>query len=106
MPSLAKHFWKCLDAIVESVNNKTAITYGELAEKLNLPSSQQEWHTVLNLIAAKTKDEIGDDLTWNVVYASGPAKGWGAILATAKNHRAQRYLIRAIGYRLQNMSAS
>jgi hypothetical protein len=84
MPSLARHFWKCLDAIVESINDTRPITYGELAKKLNLRSSQQEWHTVLNLIAAKTKDEIGDDLTWNVVYASGRAKGLGRYFSNGK----------------------
>jgi hypothetical protein len=31
----------------------------------------------LDLVAAKTKREVDYDLTWNVVYATGPAKGLG-----------------------------
>jgi hypothetical protein len=79
MPSLSRHFWPCLRVIRESVNNKNKITYGELAEKLGLKLAQQEWNTVLDLIAGKTKRELGDDydLTWIVVYASGPAKCLG-----------------------------
>ncbi len=77
MPSLSRHFWPCLAAICESINNKNKITYGELANKLKLKKAQQEWHTVLDPIAKKTKDEVGYDLTWNVIYASGPAKGLG-----------------------------
>ena len=39
--------------------------------------ANSEWNTVLDPIASKTKQEVGDDLTWNVVYATGPAKGLG-----------------------------
>jgi hypothetical protein len=77
MPSLSRHFWPCLKAICESVNNRKKITYGELADKLGLKLAQQEWNTVLDLIAGKTKREVDNDLTWNVVYARGPAKGLG-----------------------------
>ncbi len=77
MPSLSRHFWPCLKAICESVNNRKKITYGELANKLGLKLAQQEWNTVLDLIAGKTKREVDNDLTWNVVYARGPAKGLG-----------------------------
>jgi hypothetical protein len=61
------------------INNMEKITYGELADKLKLQLARQEWNTDLDLIAGKTKREVGDDchLTWNVVYASGPAKGLG-----------------------------
>jgi hypothetical protein len=79
MPSLIRHFWPCLEVIRQSVNDRKKITYGELAGKLGLESAQQQWNTVLNPVAAKTKDELGDDydLTWDVVYATGSAKGLG-----------------------------
>ncbi len=77
MPSLSRHFWPCLKVICESVNNRKKITYGELADKLGLKLAQQEWNTVLDLIAGKTKREVDNDLTWNVVYARGPATGLG-----------------------------
>ncbi len=79
MPSLSRHYWPCLQAIIDSVNIGKKVTYGELADKLGLKLAQQEWNTVLNLIAGKTRRELGDDydLTWNVVYASGKAKGLG-----------------------------
>jgi hypothetical protein len=68
-----------LEVICESINERRKITYGELADQLKLPLARQAWETVLDLIATKTKSELGDDydLTWNVVYASGPAKGLG-----------------------------
>jgi len=75
MPSLSRYFWPCLAAICESINNKKKMTYGELAVRLKLKSAQQEWNTVLDLVAGKTKREVGHDLTWNVVYATGPARG-------------------------------
>ena len=86
MPSLSRHFWPCLQAILDSVNTRKKITYGELAEKLGLKLAQQEWNTVLDLIAGKMKRELGDDydLTWNVVYASGPAKGLGRYFSNGK----------------------
>src|SRR5258708_26027086 len=80
MPSLIRHFWPCLRVIIERVNNQQKITYGELAEALGLSLAQQEWHTVLNPIAEKTKADLGQDydLTWNVVYGrNGPAAGLG-----------------------------
>jgi hypothetical protein len=77
MPSLSRHFWPCLEAIIESVNDRKRITYGQLADRLGLKLAQQEWNTVLDLIAGKTNREVGSDLTWNVVYASGPAMGLG-----------------------------
>jgi hypothetical protein len=77
MASLLKHSWRCLEVIIESVNNRTKIKYGELADKLNLKLAQQEWNTVLDSVAWRTKRDIGSDLTWNVVYARGPAKGLG-----------------------------
>jgi hypothetical protein len=77
MPSLVKHSWRCLDTIIESVNNRKKLTYGELADKLNLKLAKQEWNTVLDSVAWRTKRDAGHDLTWNVVYASGPAKGLG-----------------------------
>ena len=79
MPSVARHFWSCIEAICESANKQEKITYGNLADKLGLRLAKQEWSALLDLIAQKTKRELGDDydLTWNVVYASGPAKGLG-----------------------------
>lgn len=79
MPSLIRHFWPCLRVIIERVNNERKISYGELAETLGLSLAQQEWHTVLNPIAEKTKADLGQDydLTWNVVYGNGPAAGLG-----------------------------
>jgi hypothetical protein len=79
MASLARRFWPCLDAICESVNSRKKITYQELADKLGLKSPKQEWHTVLDIIAGKARRELGADydLTWNVVYGSGPAEHLG-----------------------------
>jgi hypothetical protein len=79
VPSLLRHFWPCLRVIIERVNNQRKITYGELAGALGLSLAQQEWHTVLNPIANRTKDDLGQDydLTWNVVYGTGPAAGLG-----------------------------
>jgi hypothetical protein len=79
MPSLLRHFWPCLRAIIESVNDRRKITYGKLAHQLHLKLARQEWNQVLDLIAVKTKRELGDDydLTWNVVYTTGPAKDLG-----------------------------
>jgi hypothetical protein len=72
-----KHFWPCIEVICESVNGRQKLTYGELAERLGLKLARQEWSDLLDLVAGKTRREVGDDLTWNVVYASGPAKGLG-----------------------------
>jgi hypothetical protein len=77
MPSISRHFWPCLRILCERINNQQKITYGELADKLGLKLAQQEWNTVLDLIAGKTKREIGTDLTWIVVYATGPAQDLG-----------------------------
>jgi hypothetical protein len=48
--------------------------------------AKQEWDTVLHLIAGKMKRELGDDydLTWNVVYATGPAKDLGRYFSNGK----------------------
>jgi hypothetical protein len=51
-----------------------------LADRLGLKLARQEWSTLLDLIAGKTRREIGDDydLTWNVVYGpGGHAEGLG-----------------------------
>ena len=32
---------------------------------------------ILDLVAGKMKREVDYDLTWNIVYANGPAKGLG-----------------------------
>jgi hypothetical protein len=95
MASLSRHFWPCLDAIRQSVNSGKKITYQELADKLRLKSAKQEWHTVLDVIAGKTRRELGADydLTWNVVYGSGPAEGLGRYFSNGN---------RAIGSTLLN----
>jgi hypothetical protein len=73
-----KHFWRALEAIIESINNRQKIPYGKLADKLGLKIARQDdWSGLLDAIARKTDDDVGYDLTWNVVYASGPAKGLG-----------------------------
>jgi hypothetical protein len=79
MPSLLKHYWPCIEVICESVNNREKISYGELADKLGLKLARQEWSALLDLVARKTKRDLSEDLdlTWNVVYATGPAKGLG-----------------------------
>jgi hypothetical protein len=53
------------------------MTYGELADRLGLRLPRQEWEGLLDLVAGKMKREIAYDLTWNIVYATGPAKGLG-----------------------------
>jgi hypothetical protein len=95
MPSLSRHFWPCLDAIRESANNRKKISYAELADKLGLKSARQEWNTVLDLVAGKTRRELGNDydLTWNVVYSIGPAAGLGRYFSNGN---------RAIGSTLLN----
>lgn len=75
MRSLARHYWPCLETICETVNRGETITYGELADMLGLKLARQEWSALLDLIAGKTKREVGDDLTWIVIYSQGPAKG-------------------------------
>jgi hypothetical protein len=77
MSSLVKHFWPCIEVISESVNSRKKMEYGELADRLGLKLAKQEWSALLDLVAAKTKREVDYDLTWNVVYATGPAKGLG-----------------------------
>jgi hypothetical protein len=79
VPSLVKYAWPCLEAIIEVANKQDKITYGELAHRLGLQLAQQEWNTVLDSVAWRTKRDLGDeiDLTWIVVYASGPAKSLG-----------------------------
>jgi hypothetical protein len=75
MRSLVRHYWPCLEKICETINRRETITYGELANKLGLKLARQEWSALLDLIAGKTKREVGDDLTWIVIYSQGPAKG-------------------------------
>src|SRR5262249_51988772 len=77
MSSIVKHFWPCIDEICESVNSRKKMEYGELADRLRLKLARQEWSALLHLIAGKMKREVGYDLTLNVVYATGPAKGLG-----------------------------
>jgi hypothetical protein len=77
VPSLVSRSWDCLEVILQSVNKRERITYSELADKLNLELARQEWHTVLDSVAWRTKRDVGCDLTWNVVYARGPAKNLG-----------------------------
>jgi hypothetical protein len=77
MSSLVRHFWPCIEVISESVNSRKKMEYGELADRLGLKLAKQEWSALLDLVAAKTKREVDYDLTWNVVYATGPAKGLG-----------------------------
>jgi hypothetical protein len=83
MPSLVKHFWPCIVTICESVNGRTKMEYGELADGLKLKLARQEWSALLDLVAGKTKREVDYDLTWNVVYGSGPAKGLGRYFSNA-----------------------
>jgi hypothetical protein len=87
MPSLIKYAWPCLEVILEVANNQEKITYGELADRLGLQLAQQEWNTVLDSVAWRTKRDLGDDidLTWVVVYASGRAKGLGRYFSNKGN---------------------
>ena len=75
MRSLVRHYWPCLEAICESINRCETITYRELAAKIRLKMARQEWNALLDLVAGKTKREVGGALTWIVVYSAGPAKG-------------------------------
>ena len=79
MPSLIKYSWPCLEVILEVASKQEKIPYGEMADRLGLQLAQQEWNTVLDSVAWRTKRDLGDDidLTWVVVYATGPAKGLG-----------------------------
>ena len=61
--------------------------YGELADRLGLKLAKQEWSALLDLVAGKTKREVGYDVTWNVVYASGPAKRLGRYFSTTVTRR-------------------
>lgn len=54
-----------------------------MSDKLGLGMANSEWNTVLDPIAPKTKQEISDDLTWNVVYTTGPAKGLGRFFSNS-----------------------
>jgi hypothetical protein len=73
--SLVRYYWPCLETICESINNGETITYAQLADKLRLKLPRQEWSALLDLVAGKTKREVGEDLTWIVVYSTGPARG-------------------------------
>ena len=72
-----KIFWQCIRLLCDSINNQQRITYGDLAHQLGLPLARQEWEGLLNLIADKSKREVDEDITWIIVYASGPAKNLG-----------------------------
>ena len=84
--SLIKYAWRCLEVIIEAANKQEKITYQELADRLDLKLARQEWHTVLDAVAWRTKRDLGNDidLTWIVVYASGPAKGLGHYFSNGK----------------------
>jgi hypothetical protein len=84
--SLAKYTWRCLEVIIEVANKQEKITYQELADRLGLKLAKQEWHTVLDPVAWRTKRDLGNDidLTWIVVYTSGPAKGLGHYFSNGK----------------------
>ena len=84
--SLAKYAWPCLEIILEVANNQEKITYQELADRLGLKLAKQEWLTVLDSVAWRTKRDLGNDidLTWIVVYTSGPAKGLGHYFSNGK----------------------
>jgi hypothetical protein len=86
MPSLIKYAWPCLKVILEVANNQEKINYGELADRLGLHLAQQEWNTVLDSVAWRTKRDLGNDidLTLIVVYASGRAKGLGRYFSNGK----------------------
>ena len=78
-PSLVKHFWPCIEVLIEWINSQKKMTYEGLADRLGLALARQQWDSLLNLVADKAKRELGEDfdLTWNVVYKSGPAEGLG-----------------------------
>ena len=81
-----RHFWPCIRILCEWINNrKTTITYGELAERLDLKLAKQEWNGLLDLIAGKSKRELGNeyDITWIVVYGHGQARGLGRYFSQA-----------------------
>ncbi len=84
--SLVKYSWPCLEVILEVANNEEKITYQELADRLGLQLAKQEWHTVLDSVAWRTKRDLGNDidLTLIVVYTSGPAKGLGRYFSNTK----------------------
>lgn len=84
--SLAKYNWRCLEVIIEVANKQEKITYQELADRLGLKLAKQEWHTVLDSVAWRTKTDLGNDidLTWIVVYTSGAAKGLGHYFSNGK----------------------
>jgi hypothetical protein len=43
MPSIVRHYWPCIEAMCEGINNKQKITYGGLADTLELKLARQEW---------------------------------------------------------------
>jgi hypothetical protein len=53
MPSIAKHFWPCIQYICESVNERKKITYGGLADSLGFKLAKQEWSALLDLVAVQ-----------------------------------------------------
>jgi len=79
MPKRRSDYWPCIDILCETVNNAQQITYEDLSERLGYGLANTEWSSLLNLVAGKMKRELGDnyDLTWAIVYKSGPAKGLG-----------------------------
>jgi hypothetical protein len=90
VPSLTRHFWPCLEAIIESVNSRKKITYGQLADRLGLKLAQQEWNTVLDLIAGKTKRDVGRDLTWTSYTRVVRRRTWDATSAMGTRLPARR----------------
>jgi hypothetical protein len=72
-----KIFWQCIRLLCDSINDRQKKTYGDLAHQLGLPLARQEWEGLLKLIADKSKREVDDDITWIIVYATGPAKSLG-----------------------------
>jgi hypothetical protein len=84
--SLVKYAWPCLEVILEVTNNQEKITYQGLADRLGLQLAKQEWHTVLDSVAWRTKRDLGNDidLTLIVVYTTGPAKGLGRYFSNDK----------------------
>jgi hypothetical protein len=49
-----------------------------------LELAKQEWSALLDLVAGKTTRDVGVDLTWIVVYSSGPAKDLGRYFSNNK----------------------
>ena len=92
MPSIVKHFWPCIEVLCASINARKKLRYGDLAAKLGLKLARQEWEGLLKMVADKAKAEVDFDLTWNVVYATGPAKGLGRYFSNDGKPTASTFL--------------